>query len=124
MEKINELINNNKYVKYYSCGENIVPVELLTKLKTAGFQFDKIFLKEDAEMDMQMRIGQYSLEELENNKNLFLNNDIYNFTVYAIIDENQVEIHFYNDSKVLYMITDNKYLELDDLLQKKTKLNL
>ena len=119
MNKVNEMTLNGRYFKFYNYGETIEPIKLLKELKMYGFEIDKFFLKEDAEMDMQMMAGEYTLEELEKNISLHLNDNVYNFSIPATIYGENIEIHFFNNSKTLYMITDDKDLELSDLFQKK-----
>lgn len=119
MNKVNEMILNGRYFKFYNYGEDINPIKLLKELKMYGFEINKFFLKEDAEMDMQMMIGEYTLEELENKPSLHLDENDYNFSIPATIYGENIEIHFFNNSNILYMVTDDKDLELSDLVQKK-----
>lgn len=120
MDKVNEMTLNGKYFKFYNCGGNIEPIKLLKELKMYGLEINKFFLKEDAEMDMQMMIGEYTLEDLENKPSLHLDENVYNFSIPATIYGKNVEIHFFNNSNILYMVTDDKDLELTELFQKKS----
>ena len=68
MEKISEVIVKNGIVKYYRCEKVVNSVEFLESLALKGWKFDKVFMKRDAEMDMQFGIGYYTLEELNRGK--------------------------------------------------------
>lgn len=119
MDKISEVITNQGYVKYYNYGEIIKPVEFLEELQSKGIMVGKVFLKRDAEMDMQMGMGNYTIEELKKTERSLSYGSACNFILKTEFNAVPVEIHFSDNSKILYMITKEKKLELNSLYEKK-----
>ena len=113
MEKIREVVYNKTIVKYYRYGEIVKPVAFLEELAAKGWKFDKVFMKRDAEMDMQFDIGNYTLEELRESEQALQYGPACMFTLNAVLDGHAAEIHFSDDSKIFYMMTDEKDFELE-----------
>ena len=113
MEKIREATNKKNIVKYYRYEEIVKPVEFLEELAAKGWKFDKVFMKRDAEMDMQFDIGNYTLEELKNVKASLAYGPACMFTLEANLDDHFAEIHFSDDSKIVYMFTTEPDFELE-----------
>ena len=121
MDKIREIITNRGYVKYYDYGQIVVPINFLEELQNKGLKVNKVFMKRDSEMDMQMGTGEYTIEDLKKQEHYFLYGSACKFTLQTEIDDIPVEINFRDDSKVLYMVTFEKDLELSFLYEKKTR---
>ena len=113
MEKIREATNKNNIVKYYRYGEIVKPVEFLEELAAKGWKFDKVFMKRDAEMDMQFDIGNYTLDELRKFKASLAYGPACMFTLEANLDDHFAEIHFSDDSKIVYIFTTEPDFELE-----------
>ena len=113
MEKIREVIFEKHIVKYYRYEEIIRPVEFLESLAAKGWKFDKVFMKRDAEMDMQFDIGDYTLEELRKAKASLAYGPACVFTLEASLNEHFAEIHFSDDSKIVYISTIEPDFELE-----------
>ena len=113
MEKISEDIYTNNIVKYYRYGEIVKPVAFLEALAAKGWKFDKVFMKRDAEMDMQFDIGYYTLEELRQSEASLAYGPACKFTLEASLNGHAVVIHFSDDSKVIYMVTTEPDFELE-----------
>lgn len=119
MEKIREVTVNNGFVKYYKYDKIVNPVEFLEELIEKGIPVDKIFMKRDAEMDMQFDIGEYTLEELKKAAKALAYGPTCKFLLKTEFNSIPVEINFKDDSKVIYMITPDPSIELDSLYEKK-----
>ena len=113
MEKIREATNKNNIVKYYRYGEIVKPVEFLEELAAKGWKFDKVFMKRDAEMDMQFDIGNYTLDELRKFKASLAYGPACMFTLEANLDDHFAEIHFSDDSRIVYMFTTEPDFEFE-----------
>lgn len=113
MEKIREVAFTNNIVKYYRYEKIVNPVEFLEALAAKGWKFDKVFMKRDAEMDMQFDIGYYTLEELRQAETLLAYGDPCMFTLNAVLNGHTAEIHFSDDSKVVYIFTTEPDFELE-----------
>ena len=113
MEKIREATDKKNIVKYYRYEEIVKPVEFLEELAAKGWKFDKVFMKRDAEMDMQFDIGNYTLEELKNVKASLAYGPACMFTLEANLDDHFAEIHFSDDSRIVYMFTTEPDFELE-----------
>ena len=113
MEKIREVIFKKNIVKYYRYEEIVTPVEFLESLAAKGWKYDKVFMKRDAEMDMQFDIGNYTLEELKNVKASLAYGPACMFTLEANLDDHFAEIHFSDDSKIVYIFTTESDFELE-----------
>ena len=113
MEKIREATNKKNIVKYYRYEEIVKPVEFLEELAAKGWKFDKVFMKRDAEMDMQFDIGNYTLDELRKFKASLAYGPACMFTLEANLDDHFAEIHFSDDSKIVYMFTTEPDFELE-----------
>ena len=112
MDKIDESFMHGNFAKFYRYKEDIKPVKFLEKLASKGWKFDTVFMKEDAEMDMQMLIGDYTLEKLKRIERIF-DDDTYKFKLKASLNNHVAEIHFFNDSDVFYMVTSEPDFELE-----------
>ena len=113
MEKIREATDKKNIVKYYRYEEIVKPVEFLEELAAKGWKFDKVFMKRDAEMDMQFDIGNYTLDELRKFKASLAYGPACMFTLEANLDDHFAEIHFSDDSKIVYMFTTEPDFELE-----------
>ena len=113
MEKIEEITNEKNIVKYYRYEEIVKPVEFLEELAAKGWKFDKVFMKRDAEMDMQFDIGNYTLDELRKFKASLAYGPACMFTLEAKLDDHFAEIHFSDDSRIVYMFTTEPDFELE-----------
>ena len=113
MEKIREATNKKNIVKYYRYEEIVKPVEFLEELAAKGWKFDKVFMKRDAEMDMQFDIGNYTLDELRKFKASLAYGPACMFTLEASLNDHVAEIHFSDDSKIVYMSTIEPDFELE-----------
>lgn len=113
MEKIRQGVSGNNFVKYYCCKDIIRPVAFLEDLAAKGWKFDKVFMKRDAEMDMQFDIGYYTVEELRQLEKDLTYGPACQFTLDARLDDHVAEIHFSDDSKIVYMFTDDRDFELE-----------
>ena len=113
MEKYNEIVFSKNIVKYYQCEEIVKPVAFLETLAAKGWKFDKVFMKRDAEMDMQFDIGEYTLEELRQAEASLAYGPACQFTLKASLHDHTAEIHFSDDSKIVYMITTEPDFELE-----------
>lgn len=113
MEKIREVVWSKNLVKYYRYEEIVKPVKFLEALAAKGWKFDNVFMRRDAEMDMQFDIGYYTLEELRQTEASLAYGDPCNFTLNAMLNGHAAEIHFSNDSSIVYIITTEPDLELE-----------
>ena len=113
MKKIREVIFKKNIVKYYRYEEIVTPVEFLESLAAKGWKYDKVFMKRDAEMDMQFDIGNYTLEELRKAKASLAYGPACMFTLEASLNDHVAEIHFSDDSKIVYMSTIEPDFELE-----------
>lgn len=113
MEKIREVIFKKNIVKYYRYEEIVTPVEFLESLAAKGWKYDKVFMKRDAEMDMQFDIGNYTLEELRKAKASLAYGPACMFTLEASLNDHVAEIHFSDDSQIVYMSTIEPDFELE-----------
>lgn len=108
MEKLEVIRTNRGYAKYYRLSREPVPEEFLAELKALGWTFDRVFLRRDAEMDMQFDIGFYSPEALPRTQG----GPPRLFTVTATREGKSGEIRFCDDSDVVLLVTDHPDLEL------------
>ncbi len=69
-------------------------------------------MRRDAEMDMQFDIGNYTLDELRKVKASLAYGPACMFTIEAKLDDHFAEIHFSDDSKIVYMFTTEPDFEL------------
>lgn len=114
MEKIRQAVSGNYFVKYYRCKDIIKPVAFLEDLAAKGWKYDKFFLKRDAEMDMQFDIGYYTIDELRRLEKDLSYGPACQFTLDAHLDDDHMaEIHFSDDSKIVYMFTVDPMFELE-----------
>ena len=113
MEKIREVVLSKNLVKYYRYKEIVKPVKFLELLAAKGWEFDKVFMRRDAEMDMQFDIGDYTLEELRQAEASLAYGDPCKFTLNAILNGHTAEIHFSDDSSIVYMVTAELDFELE-----------
>ena len=113
MEKIREVVLSNNLAKYYRYEEIVTPVEFLESLAAKGWKYDKVFMKRDAEMDMQFDIGNYTLEELRKAKASLAYGPACMFTLEASLNDHVAEIHFSDDSPIVYMSTIEPDFELE-----------
>ena len=113
MEKIRQVAYTKDFVKYYRCEDIITPVAFLEELAAKGWKYDKVFMKRDAEMDMQFDIGYYTIEELRLRQNALDYGPACLFALEAQLGDHKAEIHFSDDSKVVYMITAESEFELE-----------
>ena len=113
MEKIREVIFKKSIVKYYRYEKIVSPVAFLETLAAKGWEFDTVFMKRDAEMDMQFDIGYYTLEELRKAETSLACGDVRMFSLNAKLNEHTAEIHFSDDSPVIYMRTTEPDFELE-----------
>jgi hypothetical protein len=113
MKKISEVIVKNGIVKYYRCESVLNPVEFLESLVSKGWEFDKVFMKRDAEMDMQFGIGYYTLAELKESQASFAYGAPCQFTLEATLGSHVAQIHFSDDSAIVYLVTAEPDFELE-----------
>lgn len=113
MEKIRQSVSGNNFVKYYRGKDVIHPVSFLENLAARGWKYDKVFMKRDAEMDMQFDIGYYTIEELRQLEKYLAYGPACQFTLDARLDDHMAEIHFSDDSKIVYMFTADQEFELE-----------
>lgn len=113
MEKIRQAVSGNNFVKYYRCKDIIHPVAFLKDLAAKGWKYGKIFMKRDAEMDMQFDIGYYTIEELRQLEKTLAYGPACQFTLDAHLDGHMAEIHFSDDSEIVYMFTSDREFELE-----------
>ena len=100
-------------MKYYRCKDIIKPVAFLEDLAAKGWKYDKVFLKRDAEMDMQFDIGYYTIDELKQFEKNLSYGSACQFTLDAHLDDHIAEIHFSDDSQIIYMLTVDPEFELE-----------
>ena len=113
MEKCSETVYGSQYFKYYRREKPVAPVAFLEELRGKGWSFHKVFMQRDAEMDMQFDIGNYTLEELKQAEASLACGPACKFTLEANLNSHAVEIHFSDDSEVVYMITTEPDFELE-----------
>lgn len=113
MEKIREAVYKKNIFKHYRYEEIVKPVEFLETLASKGWKFDKVFMKRDAEMDMQFDIGDYTLEELRQSETSLAYGPACMFTLKASLNDHVTEIHFSDDSPIVYMVTTEPDFELE-----------
>ena len=111
MKKIQEITMSKGYIKYYRYDRVICPVEFLEDLAAKGWKYDNVFMKRDAEMDMQFDIGNYTLAQLREMD--LSSGPACMFTLEASLGPHTARIHFSDDSKVVYMETTEKDFELE-----------
>lgn len=121
MDKLKEILTNRGFVKYYDYGSVIDPISFIEELQIKGVEVNKIFVKRDSEMDMQMGVGEYTIEELKKLEYYFKYGSACNFSFQTEIGTIPVEINFRDDSNVLYMVSLDKDIELSSLYEKKTR---
>lgn len=112
MEKIRQSVSGNNFVKYYRYKDIIRPIAFLDDLAAKGWKYDKVFMKRDAEMDMQFDIGYYTIEELKQVEKFLAYGPECQFTLNASLNGNTAEIHFSDGSKIVYILTINPEFEL------------
>lgn len=119
MEKYREVQYKNVSIKYYKNSNIIKPIEFLEDLQSKGIPVEKVFMKRDAEMDMQFGIGEYTIEELKQSS--FVQDGLGDclFTLKTEFFGIPVEIHFSENSDIVYMATPDPSIELDSLYEKK-----
>ena len=113
MEKIRQVVSGSNFVKYYRCNDIIHPVAFLEDLAAKGWKYDKVFMKRDAEMDMQFDIGYYTIEELRQLDKSLAYGPACQFELEAQLDGHRAQIHFSDDSKIVYMLTSDPEFELE-----------
>lgn len=113
MEKIRQSVSGNNFVKYYRCKDIIRPVAFLEDLAAKGWKYGKVFMKRDAELDMQFDIGYYTIEELRQLEKALAYGPACQFTLNAYLDDHMAEIHFSDDSKIIYILTVDPEFELE-----------
>ncbi len=120
MEKIREINYNIGTSKFYNYGKKVEPLEFIDELISKGIPVDTITVKRDAEMDMQIGVGTFSLEELRKKMPSLEAGDSCLFRIKTEFNGIPVEINFDNDSNIVYMRTPDNNIELTSLYEKKT----
>ncbi len=113
MEKISTVRSGSGYTKYYRYGQTVRPVPFLEELAAKGWQLGKLTMRRDAEMDMQMDAGAYTLEELKRSQPQLAYGADCRFTLEACLGEHRAQIHFSDTSAVVYLVTAEEDFELE-----------
>ena len=108
MEKLETIRTNRGCAKYYRLDRQADPREFLEDLTAMGWTFDRVFLRRDAELDMQSDMGFYAPADLPSPDGT---PRLYTLTAHR--NGKSGEIHFSDDSNVVYLVTKDEELELN-----------
>ncbi len=117
MKKIRVMEFNDGLAKYYRYDKEIDAINLLEEFQKFGLQFDKIYMSMDAEMDMQMGRGYYTIEELKKSLGCYRTGAACKIKVPALFNGIEVEINFTDGGNTIYMVTTDSSLELTSLYE-------
>ena len=120
MEKIDEMLMNGVYIKFYKQPEGTIdPIAIFTRLNENGIRVRSIKMEEDAEFDMKMHTGNYYFDDFcEKYPSFSKNGPAFLISTEVAYADERVFIRIDDNSSIMYIETRNKDIELTDMLRK------
>ena len=125
MKKIGEEINNNYSLKRYLNDKKSSILEFIDILEKNEIAIIRITVNENVEQDMKQYDGDtFSSESLRKYYQYIKENGMFiSYDIFCIYNDIRMHINLSEDTNEIILISEDKDIELDDLMQKKNERN-